>query len=251
MENKKLKQKKPKPKKPKKKPVKKSVKYILRNPKINMTPQVIYRQGLTQTLQPESVKTHNELINLKNDYDNNNQLLNRKFENENITLSNRLDDQNKNLLNRLDNQTMYFKNMGEQLAHRIMNKPIQVIEDKKQPKPKIKKIIKVEPIKEIKIDSLPSVEADYNPYYSDIATKYPESFHDYFNDIEKNPDEYLQFDIAEPDEEYNQKVTLHPVQTRSQALKNNNEQKIEIQPVPKLDVKIKRKYVYSGKYSKK
>ena len=246
--------KKPKNKKPKKKPIKKSVKYILRNPKVNMTPQVIYKQGLTQTLQPESTKTHNELINLKNDYDNNNQLLNRKFDNETITLNNRLEDQNKNLLNRLDNQTSYFNNMGEMLAHRIMDKPIKVIEDKKQIKTlqKPKKHAtkeKVEPTKEIKEDILPRVEADYNPYYSDIATKYPSSFHDYYNDIEKDPDEYLQFDIGEPDENKNQKVTLTPIQTRSQTLKNN-QQVVELQPVPKND-KPKRKYVYSGLFKKK
>ena len=229
--------KKPKNKKPKKKPVKKSAKYILRNPKVNMTPQVIYRQGLTQTLQPESTKTYNEVVKLKNENEINNQLLSRKFDNETTTLNNRMEDQNKNLLNRLDDQTKYFNDMGSQLVQRLINKPHQqVIESEPEKTRKSRSDVGKARIKKVDFNNIkssakpdivhPDVQ-DYNKIYSDMATDYPDSFNQYFNDMETNPEEFQYFDIGDPDEDKNQKVTLQPVQTRSKALQNNN-------PVPEL-----------------
>jgi len=237
--------KKPKNKKPKKKPVKKSVKYILRNPKVNMTPQVIYRQGLTQTLQPETTKTYNEVVKLKNDNEINNQLLSRKFDNETTTLHNRMEDQNKNLLNRLDNQTKYFNDMGSHLAHRIMDKPHhKVIEyepakirksrsDVGKTRTKKVDLSNAKPITSttpIKSDIIHADVQDYNQYYSDLATQYPDSFNQYLNDMETNPNEYQIYDIGPPDENNNQPVTLQPVQNQTPQLQNNNEPAVELQP---------------------
>jgi hypothetical protein len=254
MDDKKLKKKKLKNKKLKKKAVKKVVKYIMRNPKIDMTPQVIYRQGLTQTLNPENTKSFNEVVKLKNDYEYNNQLINRNLENERIMLNNRMDEQNKSLLNRLDEQTKYFNNMGSQLSHKLLSykHPKVIIEDINdfediEPIEKPKKVST--PLKQFRSDKGKSrtKKLDFNIQNStkEDSDKYDSptfSAHEIYHNSLKNPDAHDIYynellNKFKENQDDNQQITLEPVKTTQQELKNNNKQAILLEQIPKIDVK--------------
>ena len=97
---------------------------IYRNPKVNLTPQVIYQSPLTQTIAPiESKENFNKIISLQNDIDKN------KIQ----------------LLNRLDDEKKYFESMGQYVLNEIKqleNKPLNIKDlETKTKRSYIKKVV--------------------------------------------------------------------------------------------------------------